>query len=128
MADLTAPIPDARRSQVGGVVIDEVQAGVGRLKRVVYPPGWRWSTAMQAVTDTDRCMHAHAGFLAQGHLVAEFADGCRVDQVAPCFVVLAPGHDAWVVGDEPAVLVQYDCAGDTCSVLGLPREHTHRTG
>jgi hypothetical protein len=125
MADLTAPIANAKNSTVGGVVVDETPAGVGRLKRVIYPPGWRWSEAMRDVTHTERCMHAHAGFLAQGHLVAEYADGCRVDQVAPCFVVLAPGHDAWVVGSEPAVLVQYDLGERTCDVLGLPAEHAH---
>ncbi len=125
MTDLTAPIAGASTSRVGGVVIDEVAAGVGRLKRVVYPPGWRWSVEMGPLTGATLCRHAHAGFLAQGHLIAEYADGCQVDQVAPCFVVLAPGHDAWVIGDESAVLVQYDCGSETCSLLGLPAEHVH---
>ena len=34
----------ARRSEVGGLVVDEVEAGRGRVKRVIYPPGWRWMT------------------------------------------------------------------------------------
>ena len=125
MADLTAPLAADRTTDVGGVRIDELAAGAGRLKRVIYPPGWRWTTDMAPVTGTALCQHAHAGFLAQGHLVAEYADGCRVDQVAPCFVLLAPGHDAWVVGPEPAVLVQYDCGAETAERLGLPTAHVH---
>jgi hypothetical protein len=90
---------------VGGLVIDEVPAGAGRIKRVIYPPGWRWSEQMSPVTGTERCMHAHVAFLVQGHLIAEYADGCQVDQQAPQVVVVEPGHDAWVVGDEPVVSV-----------------------
>jgi hypothetical protein len=40
-------------------------------------------------------------------------------------VVVAPGHDGWVEGDESAVLVQFDCGSDTVDVLGLPGEHRH---
>ena len=83
MTDLTAPLPGATRTEVGGVVIDEVPAGAGRLKRVTYPPGWRWSVDMRASTSNELCQHGHVGFLVQGHMIAEYADGCRVDQVAP---------------------------------------------
>ena len=60
------------------------------------------------VTGGDLCMHAHVGFLVQGRMVVEYADGCRETYQAPAAVVVAPGHDGWVEGDESAVLVQFD--------------------
>ena len=52
--------------------------------------------------------HQHAGFLMEGSLHFEFADGCTLKYVAPAVVDVAPGHDAWVVGDGPAVLIEVD--------------------
>jgi len=125
MANQVAPLAGAKRTATGGVIVDEVPAGAGRVKRVVYPPGWRWSVDMRPVTGTDLCAHAHVGYLVEGRMMAEYADGCRVDQVAPCAVVIEPGHDAWVVGTEPAVLVQFDCGGETVGRLGLDGAHIH---
>jgi hypothetical protein len=127
MLDVTRPLPDATRTEVGGVVVEEVPAGIGRLKRVIYPVGWRWSTHMRPHTRqaTELCEHGHVGFLVQGRMVAEYADGCRVDQIAPCAVVIEPGHDAWNAGDEPAVLLQFDCGPETVERLGLVGRHAH---
>jgi hypothetical protein len=125
MSRLEAPIEGATRTEIGGLVVDDVPAGAGRIKRVVYPPGWRWTTHMRPVTGGERCMHAHAGFLVQGEMRVEYADGCVEEFRAPAAVVVPPGHDGWVVGDEAAVLVQYDCGPDTVSRLGLPAEHAH---
>jgi hypothetical protein len=125
MSVLDQPVAGAARSEIGGLVVDEVGAGRGRIKRVIYPAGWRWSSHMQPVTGGERCMHAHVGFLVQGRMVVEYADGCRETYQAPAAVVVAPGHDGWVEGDEPAVLIQYDCGPDTVELLGLPAEHVH---
>ncbi len=119
MATLTDPMPGARRTEVGGLTVDEVAAGVGRVKRVIYPPGWRWSDSMADVTGTDVCLHAHVGFIAQGEMVVRFSDGCEVTYTAPCAVVVEPGHDGWVVGDDPVVLIQVDAGADTSARLGL---------
>ncbi|HKA91925.1 MAG TPA: hypothetical protein VKE22_29885 [Haliangiales bacterium] len=121
---LDQPLPGAIRHDVGGAIVDEVAAGNGRVKRIVYPVGWRWSANMRPVVGTDRCMHAHVGYLAQGHVAVEYADGCRVDFVAPAVVVVAPGHDGWTVGDEAAVLIQFDWARETADRCGLA-EHRH---
>ena len=125
MSTLEGPIAEARRTEIGGVVVDEVPAGTGRIKRVLYPPGWRWTKDMSPITHTDLCMHAHVGFLVQGKMVVEYADGCRETYEAPAAVVVPPGHDGWVEGDEAAVLVQFDCGPETVDVLGLPGEHRH---
>ena len=126
MSALDGPMTQGTHSSVGGLDIDEITAGDVRVKRVVYPPGWRWSTSMKDVTGTDRCMHAHVGFLAQGAMVVEFADGCTEEFRAPAFVVVEPGHDGWVVSDDPAVLMQVDGGPGTVERFGLLGKHAHQ--
>ena len=120
-----APIKGATAREVGGVRLEVVPAGAARVKRMFYPPGFRWSKAMKSIVGTDRCMHAHAGFLARGEIHIEYADGCVVEYKAPQVVAIEPGHDGWVVGREPVVLIEFDFEGDTVSKLGMPAEHRH---
>ena len=122
---LTAPIAGADSRIVGGVQLDIVRTGTGRIKRAIYPAGFRWSTHMKPVTGTDTCMHAHVGFLARGRIHVHFPDGCVQEYEAPAALVIEPGHDAWVMGDEPAVLIEVDFEGDTISRFGLPAAHRH---
>jgi hypothetical protein len=122
---LLNPIEGAERRVVNGVEVDVVAAGNGRIKRVVYPPGYRWSTHLKPSVDTELCMHAHVGFLVRGHMQGEYADGCTFEFIAPQAVVVEPGHDAWVVGDERAVLIQFDYEGDTARRFELPERHQH---
>lgn len=122
---LLAPIKGATSREVGGVRLDVAPAGQARVKRMIYPPGFRWSKAMKPIVGTDRCMHAHAGFLARGEIHIEYADGCVVKYKAPQVVAIDPGHDGWVVGREAVVLIEFDFEGDTVSRLGMPTEHKH---
>ena len=120
MDPLLEPIEGADRREVGGAIVEIVKVGNGRVKRAVYPPGFRWSTHMRPTVRTERCMHAHVGLLARGHIQGEYADGCTFDHVAPQVVAIEPGHDAWVVGDEEAVLIQFDSEEGTARRFGLP--------
>lgn len=122
---LFAPIPGADHRDVGGVALDIMPAGTGRVKRTIYRVGFKWASDLKPVTHTDYCMHAHVGFLAHGHVQLRFADGCTRDYIAPCAVVLEAGHAGWVVGDEPAVLIEVDFMGDTARRFGLPEFHAH---
>jgi hypothetical protein len=122
---LLAPIEGADHREVGGVTLDIVRAGSGRVKRTIYCPGFRWATDMKKLVTTELCMHAHVGFLARGHVQVRFPDGCTRDFVAPAAVVIEAGHEGWVVGDEPAVLIEFDFEGETAKRFGLPETHTH---
>jgi len=122
---LLAPIAGADHRVVGGVAIDVLPAGNGRIKRVVYPAGFRWSVHMKPIVGTDLCMHAHVGFLARGRVRGRYADGCMFDLAAPRCVVIEPAHDAEVVGPEAAVLIEFDAQSDTATRFGLPAEHRH---
>ena len=122
---LVAPLTGAVCREVGGAQIDVVRAADCRVKRVIYPPGFRWSTHMKAIVGTDLCMHSHVGFLARGQVHIQYADGCTSEFVARQVVAIQPGHDAWVVVNEAAVLIEFDFEGETASKLGMPASHRH---
>jgi hypothetical protein len=123
---LFEPVTGAQQRDLGHVKVDVGRAGAARVKRMIYPPGFRWSTDMKPVVNTDLCMHAHVGFLAHGEIHIEYADGCVIEHRAPQVVSIDPGHDGWVVGDEPVVLIEFDFEGDTVKRLGMPKAHRHR--
>ena len=125
MNPLVAPIPGAQHQTVASVEVDVAPAGNGRVKRLIYPPGFRWSTHMKPLVKTEHCMHAHVGFLAQGRIGGQYGDGCRFELVAPSVVVIEPDHDAWVEGDEHAVLIQFDAEQGTAHTFGLADRHRH---
>src|SRR5262245_31076238 len=98
---LLAAVKGAELREVGHVRLEVGRAGEARVKRMVYPPGFRWSVDMKPIVGTDLCMHAHVGFLVSGEIHIEYADGCVVEHKAPQIVAIEPGHDGWVVGREP---------------------------
>ena len=122
---ITAPIRGAERKDIGRVRLDVVRAGAARVKRMIYPPGFRWSVDMKPMVKTDLCMHAHVGFLARGEIHMEYADGCVAEFKAPQVIAIDPGHDGWVVGKEPAVVIEFDFERDTVQRLGMPERHEH---
>jgi hypothetical protein len=123
---LVADVRGAELREIGNVRLEVGRAGSARVKRMVYPPGFRWSVDMKPIVGTDLCMHAHVGFLARGQIHIEYADGCIVEHEAPQIVAIEPGHDGWVVGDQPVVLIEFDFEGDTVRRLGMPDVHRHR--
>jgi len=122
---LLANVKGAERREIGRVKLEVGRAGAARVKRMIYPAGFRWSRDMKPVVGTDLCMHAHVGFLARGEIHIEYADGCVVEHRAPQIVAIEPGHDGWVVGKAPVVLIEFDFEGDTIRRLGMPDAHRH---
>jgi hypothetical protein len=118
-----APLRGAVRKDVGGARLEFGPAGSARVKRVIYPAGFRWSVHMKPVVGTDLCMHAHVGYLEAGAIRIEYPDGYVQKLVAPQIVAIAPGHDGAVIGSTPAVLVEVDFEGRTVERLGLPPAH-----
>jgi hypothetical protein len=113
------------RKDIGGVRLEAGRAGNGRVKRMIYPPGYKWSVHTKPYVDSDLCMHAHVGFLVQGRIDVIYADGCVEVFEAPQVVAVAPGHDGHVVGRESAVLIEFDFESDTVSRFGMPQAHRH---
>ena len=124
-ASLLAAVRGADHRYIGHVRLDVGRAGAARVKRMIYPPGFHWAKDMKPVTGTELCMHAHVGFLVHGEIHIEYADGCIVEHKAPHVIAIEPGHDGWVVGKEPVVMIEFDFEGDTVAKLGMPTEHKH---
>jgi hypothetical protein len=122
---LLAKVKGATHRYLGHVRLDVGPAGAARVKRMIYPPGFHWAKDMKPVVGSDLCMHAHVGFLARGEIHIEYADGCIVEHRAPQIVAIEPGHDGWVVGKEPVVLIEFDFERDTVQRLGMPESHHH---
>ncbi|MGY3089853.1 hypothetical protein ACVWYF_002901 [Hymenobacter sp. UYAg731] len=118
-SSLLGPMKGATHREVGGVHVDVVPTGNARVKRIVYPVGFRWSKNLKDIVGTPLCMHAHVGFLASGRINIQYADGALEEFAAPQAVAIAPGHDGWVVGNEPAILIEFDFEGETVARMGL---------
>jgi len=74
-------------------------------------------------------LHARARRLSRaGRDHIEYGDGCSTEYKAPEIVAIEPGHDGWVVGKEPVVLIEFDFESDTVSRLGMPDAHRHPPG
>ncbi len=121
---ILAPVEATESRVVGGVQIDMFRAGRGRVKRMIYPPGFNWDSHLRDVVGTEFCMHAHVGFLAHGEIHVRFQDGKIEEFKAPQFVAVEPGHQGWVVGNDPAVLIEFDFEGQTVDTMDVPHKHS----
>jgi hypothetical protein len=81
--------------------------------RADFRPGWRWSTDVKPVAGTDSCQIAHSSYIVSGHLHVVMTDGRELELGPGDAHLVGPGHDAWVVGDEPCVTIDFIPTGDT---------------
>jgi hypothetical protein len=116
---LLGPVKGAQHREVSGVQLDIAPAGNARVKRVIYQPGFRWSTHMKQIVGTDLCMHAHIGFIVRGAIGVRYKDGRTLEFTAPEPVAIEPGHDGWVISKEPAVLIEVDFERETAGRFGM---------
>ena len=100
--------PDDRRDFPKGhlEVVDLTGLVFGQ---ATFEPGWRWTESVRDIAGTDLCEVHHNGYVAQGRLRIRMRDGSEAEAGPGDVFVVSPGHDAWVVGDEPCVV--FDFAG-----------------
>ena len=79
----------------------------GTIGRLVFQPGWRWSTDLKPIAGTDLCEAPHFQYHLSGTLRIRMADGTELDATPGQVTYLPSGHDAWVVGDEPVMVVDW---------------------
>jgi hypothetical protein len=91
--------------------VDVVHVGDAEVGRFTFQPGWRWSECIKPVVKTDSCEAEHLGYLISGRLRIKHDDGTEIDLAPGDAYVIRPGHDGWVVGNEPAVAVEFRSAG-----------------
>jgi hypothetical protein len=87
--------------------VELVQIGGATVGRAVLEPGWRWATSVQPIAKTKSCQAPHFQYHLSGVLRVRMDDGKEFDCKPGDVSLLPPGHDAWVVGNEPVVLVDF---------------------
>jgi quercetin dioxygenase-like cupin family protein len=84
----------------------------GTIGRLVLEPGWRWSTDVKPIAGTEWCEAPHFQYQVSGRIRVHMHDG-RETELGPGSVSHLPaGHDAWVIGNDPVVLVDWYGASD----------------
>jgi hypothetical protein len=104
MEKKTLSAPEEKRSFDKGQ-LELVTLGGVTFGRATLQPGWKWSTCVKPIVNTESCQAAHLTYHISGRLKIRMDDGSE-DEFGPGEVSLVPpGHDAWVVGDEPVVVI-----------------------
>jgi class 3 adenylate cyclase len=87
--------------------IELVELGELTIGRAIFEPGWRWSEHVKPIVGTESCQVHHLGYVVSGHLHIEMTDGASMDVMGGDAFEIPPGHDAWVIGDEPWISVDW---------------------
>lgn len=87
--------------------LELVKLGGALVGKATLEPGWRWSTSVKPLAKTEHCEAPHYQYHVSGVLRVRMADGTEFDCKPGDLTLLPSGHDAWVVGKEPAVLVDF---------------------
>jgi hypothetical protein len=98
-ADETRSFPKGRA--------DLITIGGGQVGRLTFEPGWRWSEHVKPIAGTESCEAPHFQYHVSGRLHVVMTDGTEFDAEPGQVTALPSGHDAWVVGDEPVVVVDW---------------------
>ncbi len=102
--DLSSP-DEVRTFEKGK--LDLVKIGGGVVGRLTLQPGWRWSRHVKPTAGTEWCEAPHFQYHVSGRIHVVMSDGTEFEVGAGEITALPQGHDAWVVGDEPVVLIDW---------------------
>ena len=91
--------------------VDVVRMGGTTAARMTFEPGWRWSECVKPIAQTDSCQVAHLIHVTSGRMVCRMDDGSETEFGPGDVGVIPPGHDAWIVGDEPFVGIDFQGGG-----------------
>jgi hypothetical protein len=109
--------PDEVRTFPKGKV-EIVKIGGAIIGRATLEPGWKWSTSVQPLVGTDSCEAPHFQYHVAGTLMIVMDDGTELECKAGDVSLLPMGHDAWVIGNEPAVVVDFQGMVDYAKKIG----------
>ncbi len=109
MKNLSKP-DETRKFERGQMEVVNIAGGT--VGRATFKPGWKWSNDVKPIAGTDLCMAPH--FMAQlsGKMRVRMADGKEFEMGPGDVAVIPPGHDAWVVGDEAVVALDWGGASN----------------
>jgi hypothetical protein len=87
--------------------LELVKIGGATVGRAIFQPGWKWSTSVQPLVKTKSCEVSHFQYHISGTLKVVMDDGTQLECKAGDVSLLPVGHDGWVVGNEPVVVVDF---------------------
>ena len=120
MANLTIKSfdnPDETRKP-DKTIVAVVDLGSSKAARLTAQPGWQWSECIKPVVGGDFCQVRHVGVITAGRMHVVHNDGTEGDAGPGDAYIIEPGHDAWVIGDEP--LVAYEFESNAAATFARP--------
>jgi quercetin dioxygenase-like cupin family protein len=87
--------------------VELVNLDSGPVGRATFEPGWKWSSHVKPIAKTDSCQAAHTGYFISGRMAVRMDDGEETEFGPGDFSVIPSGHDAWIVGDEQCVVIDW---------------------
>ena len=84
----------------------------GAVGRAIFQPGWKWSEHVKPIAKTDSCQAAHTGYFVSGRMKVVMDNGEEMEYGPGDFAIMDAGHDAWTVGDEPCVVIDWQGFGN----------------
>ena len=103
---------ETRPFEDGTGQLELVNINAGAVGRATFLPGWQWSKHVKPIAKTESCMASHMGYTISGRLKVVMDDGEEMEYGPGDFGIIPPGHDAWVVGDEPYVVIDWQGMDD----------------
>jgi quercetin dioxygenase-like cupin family protein len=104
--------PDEARPTADKGRIEVVKLGEVTVGRATFEPGWRWSEHVKPLAGTELCEATHLGYVVSGRQAVRMADGTEVELAPGDAFLIGAGHDAWVLGDEPYVSIDFSGLAD----------------
>jgi quercetin dioxygenase-like cupin family protein len=98
---------EVRPFEEGSGHLELVNLDGGAVGRATFQPGWRWSDHVKPIAKTESCQAAHTCYFVSGRMTVVMDDGEEMHYGPGDFAVMAPGHDAWIDGDAPCVVVDW---------------------
>ncbi len=92
--------------------LELVNADAGAVGRATFEPGWQWSKHVKPIAKTESCQAAHTGYFISGRMKVLMDDGEEMEFGPGDLMVCPPGHDAWIVGGETCVVIDWQGFAD----------------
>ncbi len=103
---------ETRQFKDGKGKLELVNADAGAVGRATFEPGWQWSKHVKPIANTESCEAPHMGYFISGRMKVRMDDGQEMEFGPGDFMVCPPGHDAWIVGDVPCTVIDWQGFAD----------------
>jgi hypothetical protein len=97
--DETRPFPNGK--------VEVTTLGGLTFSRAILEPGWKWSESVKPMAGTDSCQAPHSGYIIAGRIHIVMDDGSELEFDPHDTYMIPPGHDGWVVGNEPCIMLDF---------------------